>query len=167
MIISKQHNLPRLLKQWRFFIVTVSRAFERRALIYVQVPLFEGNCEHNKTCCRLGYSHGLFFSFMTVSWHGNTYCSVGPLCGESTHHCWIPPQRPLMWNSYGFYVVRLKKLWRLQWRHNEHNGVSNHRRLHCLLNRLFRCKRNIKAPRHWPLWGEFNGDRWIPRTNFQ
>ena len=25
-------------------------------------------------------------------------------------------------------------------------------------------KENIKAPRHWPLWGEFAGDRWIPRT---
>ena len=28
-------------------------------------------------------------------------------------------------------------------------------------------KENIKAPRHWPLWGEFTGDRWIPRTNGQ
>ena len=27
--------------------------------------------------------------------------------------------------------------------------------------------RNIKAPRHWPLCGEFTGDRWIPRTNGQ
>ena len=26
---------------------------------------------------------------------------------------------------------------------------------------------NIKAPRHWPLYGEFTGDRWIPRTNGQ
>ena len=26
----------------------------------------------------------------------------------------------------------------LQWRRNEHDGVSNHRRLDCLLNRLFR-----------------------------
>ena len=26
-------------------------------------------------------------------------------------------------------------------------------------------KDNIKAPRHWPLCGEFIGDRWIPRTN--
>ena len=26
-------------------------------------------------------------------------------------------------------------------------------------------KQNIKTPRHWPLWGKFNGDRWIPRTN--
>ena len=26
---------------------------------------------------------------------------------------------------------------------------------------------NIKAPRHWSLWGEFTGDRWIPRTMCQ
>ena len=26
---------------------------------------------------------------------------------------------------------------------------------------------NIKAPRHWPLCGEFTGDQWIPRTNGQ
>ena len=25
-------------------------------------------------------------------------------------------------------------------------------------------KGNIKAPRHWPLCGEFTGNRWIPRT---
>ena len=25
-------------------------------------------------------------------------------------------------------------------------------------------KENIKAPRYWPWWGEFAGDRWIPRT---
>ena len=29
-------------------------------------------------------------------------------------------------------------------------------------------KENIKAPCHWPLWGEsFTGDRWIPRTKGQ
>ena len=28
-------------------------------------------------------------------------------------------------------------------------------------------QRNIKALRHWPLWGEFTGDRWIPRTKSQ
>ena len=26
-------------------------------------------------------------------------------------------------------------------------------------------KENIKAPRHWPLCGEFTGDQWIPRTD--
>ena len=28
-------------------------------------------------------------------------------------------------------------------------------------------KESIRAPRHWPLCGEFTGDRWIPRTNGQ
>ena len=28
-------------------------------------------------------------------------------------------------------------------------------------------KENIKAPRHWPFWGEFTGDQWIPRTKGQ
>ena len=28
-------------------------------------------------------------------------------------------------------------------------------------------KKNLKVPRHWPLWGEFTGDRWIPRAKDQ
>ena len=28
-------------------------------------------------------------------------------------------------------------------------------------------KKKKKAPRHWPLWGEFTGDRWILRTKSQ
>ena len=28
-------------------------------------------------------------------------------------------------------------------------------------------RKKIKSPRHWPLWGEFTGDRWIPRTKGQ
>ena len=45
----------------------------------------------------------------------------------------------------------------LQWRHNERDGVWNHRRLNCLLNCYFRrrSQQNIKAPPHWPLWGEW------------
>ena len=35
----------------------------------------------------------------------------------------------------------------LEWRHNEHDGVSNHQAHQCLLN--------------------FTGDRWIPHTNGQ
>ena len=45
----------------------------------------------------------------------------------------------------------------LQWRHNESDCVSNHRRLDYILNRLFR-RRSKKTPRHWPLWGEFTGE---------
>ena len=53
----------------------------------------------------------------------------------------------------------------LQWCHNERDSVSNHQPHDCLLKRLFRrraSRENIKAPRYWPLWGEFTGDRWIP-----
>ena len=48
----------------------------------------------------------------------------------------------------------------LQWRHNEHNGVSNHQPHDCLLKRLFKSqiRENIKDLRHWSLWGEFTGD---------
>ena len=57
----------------------------------------------------------------------------------------------------------------LQWRHDGRDGVSNHQPHDCLFIRLFRRRsnENIKAPRHWPLWGEFTGHRWIPRTNSQ
>ena len=36
-----------------------------------------------------------------------------------------------------------------------------------LTRRLAQIKENIKARRHWPLWGEFTGDRWIPLTKGQ
>ena len=57
----------------------------------------------------------------------------------------------------------------LQWRHNGCDGVSNHQPHGCLLSRLFNAqiKENIKVPHHWPLCGEFTGDRWIPRTKGQ
>ena len=57
----------------------------------------------------------------------------------------------------------------LQWRHNERDDVSYPWPHDCLLNGLFKAqiKENIKAPRHWPLWGEFTCDRWIPGTKGQ
>ena len=53
----------------------------------------------------------------------------------------------------------------LQWRHNGRDGVSNHRCFDCLPKAQI--KENIKAPRHWPLLGEYTGDQWIPRTKCQ
>ena len=58
----------------------------------------------------------------------------------------------------------------LQWRRNERDGVWNHQpraRLFTQPSIRAQIKENIKAPRHWPLCGEFTGDRWIPRTNGQ
>ena len=55
------------------------------------------------------------------------------------------------------------------WRHNEGHVVSNHMRLECFLNRLFRRRlhKNIKAPRYWHLRGKSTGDRWFPLTKGQ
>ena len=56
----------------------------------------------------------------------------------------------------------------LRWRHNEHNGVSNHQPHDFLLNLFFKAqiKENFKVPRHWPLsegnssvTGEFHAQR--------
>ena len=57
----------------------------------------------------------------------------------------------------------------LLWCHNERDGISNQQPHDCLLNRLFKVqiKENIQALRHWPLCGEFTGDRWIPLTKGQ
>ena len=55
-------------------------------------------------------------------------------------------------------------LWALHWRHNDHDGVSNHQPHDCLLNHLFRrrSKKTSKLPRHWPLCGEFTGTGEFP-----
>ena len=62
------------------------------------------------------------------------------------------------------FLVSLRGVNPLKWRHNERDGVSNHQPHDCLLNLLFRGKeknnnnkkpqQNIKAPRHWPLCGD-------------
>ena len=55
----------------------------------------------------------------------------------------------------------------LQWRHNERDGVPNHRRLELFTQPFVQAKikENTKTPRHWSVWGEFTGDWWIPRSH--
>ena len=62
------------------------------------------------------------------------------------------------WNQYQERKYTTKR-YPLQWRHNDHDSVSNHQPHGCLLSRFIRAqiKENIKAPRHWPLCGEFTG----------
>ena len=57
----------------------------------------------------------------------------------------------------------------LQWRHNDRNLTIKVFWALYSLNWTIRVvqaqfKENIKARRHWPLWGESSGDRWIPLT---
>ena len=66
----------------------------------------------------------------------------------------------LVWNEYYNHIKYIAKHYR--------------QRLKSPASRLFtqsfiqtQIKENIKAPHHWPLCGEFTGNRWIPRTNGQ
>ena len=49
------------------------------------------------------------------------------------------------------------------------DDFSDHQPHGCLTQPFIQAqiKENIEAPRHWPLWGEFTGHRWIPRTKGQ
>ena len=83
-------------------------------------------------------------------------------------------RRVLLWiemppNNYMVIVLRLLSHWLkpLQWRHNEHDGVSNHQPYDCLLNRLFR-RRSKKTSKlrvtglcvgNSPVTGEFPAQR--------
>ena len=72
--------------------------------------------------------------------------------------------------SFGTFIDdNLSKNITLQWRHNELDGISNYQHLNSLLNRLFRRRSQKTSKLHvtGPLWGEINGDRWIPCTNCQ
>ena len=54
----------------------------------------------------------------------------------------------------------------LQRRHDGRDKVLNHQTVY---SKVYSSadQRNTKAPRQWPLGGEFAGDRWIPCTNGQ
>ena len=62
-------------------------------------------------------------------------------------------------NEIHSFVKSVKET--LQWRHNEREGVSNHRRLDCFPNIYFRRRsKEISKLR-------FTGDRWIPLSKDQ
>ena len=74
----------------------------------------------------------------------------------------LVPDMPqsFIWINAGFF----SRMHTLQWRHNEHNGVSNRQPRDCLLNRLFR-RRSKKTSKlrvtglcaeNTPVTGEFN-----------
>ena len=94
-------------------------------------------------------------------WHNipfvSSFCSTSIYCVRYLHSIYTSLRNICI--IYHLSTVRWQrqKESSLQWRHDEHDGVSNHRRLDCLLNRLF--KETIKAPRHRALWREFTGDR--------
>ena len=82
---------------------------------------------------------------------------VSPIPNWTRVTRWTPKDPTAAWITRSLFGTIL------QWRHNECDGVSNHRRLDCLLNRLFR-RRSKKTSKlrvtglcegNSPLTGEF------------
>ena len=83
---------------------------------------------------------------------------------------WVTSRVLCLWSKRKrrWQVCICRLYFTLHWRHNERDGVSNHRYIDCLQPfGQSQIKANTKAPRHWPLWEEFTDDPWIPLTNDQ
>ena len=64
------------------------------------------------------------------------------LCeGNPSMTDWCPSKRSVLWKAFPCHDVNMISL---LWRHNGHDGVSNHQPHDCLLNRLFR-RRSMKT----------------------
>ena len=108
-------------------------------------------------CIQVFYSHNLikFWPLCTPKSLANLMVEVGTM---HSHQILLPVQLISKTSFCKYFSLTVDRT-TLRWRHNERDSVSNHQPHDCLLNRLF--KEIIKAPRHWPLCGEFTGDRWI------
>ena len=107
---------------------------------------------------------------------GSTLAQVMACCLTATSHymnqCWFITSRVPRNYSEGNIVIRSENT-------KQCNNIMitswwTRLRLKSQASRLFtqafiqeQVKENIKAPCHWPLRGEFNGDQRIPRTNCQ
>ena len=89
-------------------------------------------------------------------WYIHLYIEINPICLQaiSLFHCFSTMQTSWMEFSLNITMTSQWVRWRLK------SPASR------LITQRFiqgQIERNIKAPRHWPLWGEFTGDRCIPR----
>ena len=111
----------------------------------------------------ISHSYGIWFNLLK---RFGIFCARGPFeVSKLKDTCSkiVTTWPAKMWPLLGSYPYSLDwSLHTLQRRHNQRDDVSDPQRLDCLLNRLLQIKENINVPRHWPLWGEFTGDRWIP-----
>ena len=95
--------------------------------------------------------------------HDVTYICVHTIPSERKGH-WnhvCEPPRTIYWGAQ-VYSITMTSWW------------ARSRLKKSPASRLFtqpfiqaQIKENIKTRRHWPLWGEFTGDRWIPHTRGQ
>ena len=144
-----------------------------------RIPLTKGKHSHVLSSCSvdgfmlydiwlIGHSVSSLLSALhpLMAWH--CYCS-GVLMTK--FGCWICKALVLENEAYFPWIISMGGIdyntlivaLTLQWRHDGRDGVSNHRRFDCLLNRLFRHRsKNTSTIRvtglcvgNWPVTGEF------------
>ena len=110
-------------------------------LIYIQ---------YNVSCAGFGRLRGVIDIMFLVSTH---------MLSNVTKAYSLPWCLQMSWRK--IYIRPLAFI-TLHWRHNEHNGVSNHQPHTFLLKRLFRSrsKKTSRLRVTGLLCGEFTGDRW-------
>ena len=112
-------------------------------------------------------NQGLYLRFSEKSNKKNIYVLICLNCWHPNYGSFgktrkLAPQWVLCWNSENCHDA-------LEWLHNEHDGVYKSPTLRLFTQPFIQMqiKENIRALRHWPLRGEFTGDRWIPRRKGQ
>ena len=104
-----------------------------------------------------------------MAWYrpGDKLLSEPMVASLPTHICVTRPKWvKKYWNMLLFFCHFPTLRWSRKWNPSSHYSdviVS------AIASRLFaqpfvKIKGNIKAPCHWPLWGESNGDWWFPLT---
>ena len=128
-----------------------------------------------KSACTVKKKILFFFFYMDVQTHeeinhGSRFlCNIFVFfilldirndCVNHNVHCLTAPSHYLMLNQCWFLITMTSQWVRLRLK-SPASPVFTQSFIRAQI------KENIKAPCHWPLCGEFTGDRWIPRTNGQ
>ena len=92
------------------------------------------------------------FPWLQTAWWWWRWWVGGWVCGGSCHWLVKPGKQPIITVTSWLAQRRLKSP--ASWLFAQP----------CVQAQI---KENIKAPRHWPLWGKSNGDRWSPLTKGQ
>ena len=162
--------MKRLLKAWNFVLFTYRDSLVAKQSL-TNKWVFKGS---NRMC----KTHGRTYTNIYIYIYLYIYICAIYTTWAGTNHIQVRIKLPVLFSDYLKICPSRNSVqpdlwvctWKLQWRHDEDDAVSNHQPQHCLLNRLFKAqiKENTKAPRHCrPLWGEFTGDRWIPHAKGQ
>ena len=116
-------------------------------LIYISTDAFQNrsNCQQIWSSsivifkCATNIHQSVYF-FISISTISLSLISISKvvLRKNMTKKSCLHRSLHVHWKLISWFSTKLQ--YPLQWRHNEPDGVTNHRHLDCLLNCLFRCK---------------------------